>query len=106
MISEDRWEYLKEKRLEVLEKIKPICEAFGLDDYDYEISETACHEVLRLGETRIGCSSNSISAIVDELIGFLFIKLWCRHRGLGAFATQSKNVIKQYWIKEVKTSDK
>lgn len=29
-------EYLEWKRTEVLEEIKPICDAFGINDYDYE----------------------------------------------------------------------
>ena len=32
--------YLEEKRLEVLEEIKPICKAFAITDYDYEIAIT------------------------------------------------------------------
>lgn len=92
------FEYLKTKRIEVLEAIKPMCEAFGITDYDYEISETGAKEVLRLNNTRIGCSCNSVSAVVNELIGYIFINRWCRSRYLGAFSTQVKNVIKQYWI--------
>ena len=94
------FEYLKTKRVEVLEAIKPICDAFKITDYDYEISETGQKEILRINSTRIGCSCNSVSAVVNELIGYIFIKRWCRDRYLGAFKTQTQNVIKQYWIKE------
>ena len=89
-------EYLKEKRLEVLKEIKPICEAFNITDYDYEIAKGI--ERLRLFDTYIGCSYNSVSAVVDELVGYIFIKRWCRSRTLGAFDKQTKNVIKRYWI--------
>ena len=94
------FEYLNKKRLDVLKAVSPICEAFGITNYDYEISETGQKEVLRINDTRIGCSCNSISAVVNELIGYLFVKIWCRDRYLGAFDTQTKNVIRQYWIKE------
>ena len=94
------FEYLKTKRVEVLEAIKPICDAFKISDYDYEISETGQKEVLRLNNTRIGCSYNSVSAVVNELIGYIFIKRWCHDRNLGAFSKQAQNVIRQYWIKE------
>ncbi len=87
-----------EKRAVVMQTIKPICEAFNIKDYDYEIKETAQREVLRIGEVRIGCSCNSISAVVDELIGYIFITRWCKNRYLGTFSTQCKNQIKQYWI--------
>lgn len=94
----DKLEYLKDKRKKVLKTIKPMCEAFGIKDYDYIINESNQAEFLRINETKIGCSSNSIDAVVDELIGYLFIKRWCRTRSLGCFDTQSKNVIKRYWV--------
>ena len=91
-------DYLERKRAEVLQEIKPICEAFGITDYDYEITETGQREVLRVNSVRIGCTLNSISAVVDELIGYIFIMRWCRNRSLGAFSTQTKNIIKRYWM--------
>ena len=91
-------EYLEKKRLEVLDTIKPICEAFNIDDYDYEINAEGHREVLRIYDVRIGCSYNSIDAVKHELIGFIFLRTWCRYRSLGAFSTQCKNVIKRYWI--------
>ena len=91
-------EYLSNKRLEVLEVIKPICKAFNITDYDYEIKETGQREILRIGDIKIGCSYNSIGAVIDELIGYIFITRWCRNRSLGTFSTQTKNVIKRYWI--------
>ena len=90
--------YLEEKRLEVLEKIKPICEAFNITDYDYEISTEGQREVLRIYNTRIGCSSNSMSAIEDELIGWIFVNTFVKNRGLGAFKYQTLSYIKRYWI--------
>jgi len=92
--------YLIQKRLDVLERIKPICEVFGIEEYDYEVNTETGRERLIIKDTKIGCASNSISAVVDELIGYIFIKRWCRNRFLGTFKTQSQNVIKQYWIKE------
>lgn len=92
-----REEYLIQKRLDVLAAIKPICEAFEIWDYDYLIS--ADRERLRIWETEIGCASNSISAVVDELIGYIFITRWCNNRSLGAFSKQTQNVIKSHWIK-------
>lgn len=91
-------EYLIKKRVEALEAIKPICEAFKISDYDYEVDIEKGTEILRIYETKIGCSFNSISAVRDELIGFIFLRTWCRNRSLGAFSTKCKNVIKRYWI--------
>ena len=94
----DDLEYLQNKRLQVLEEIKPICDAFNIKDYDYIVQENGQREVLRLYDVRIRCSCNSISAIKNELIGFIFLRTWGRDRSMGAFDKQSRNVIKQYWI--------
>ena len=96
----DQLERLKEKRLEVLEAIKPICEAYGIDDYDYEINSQGRRETLRIGNRRIGCSCNSIFAVKQELTGYIFISMW-KNRSLGAFSPQTKKVIKRYWIEEM-----
>jgi len=91
-------EYLERKRIEVLKEIKPICEAFNIKDYDYIISPTGQTEILRVYDTKIGCSSNSISAVIQELTGYIFLQVW-RQRSLGAFENQTKAVIKRYWLK-------
>ena len=91
-------EYLESKRTDVLKVIKPICEAFNIKDYDYEVKDYGQRETLRIGNTRIGCSCNSISAVIEELVGYIFIARW-KDRYLGAFSIQTKNVIKRYWIK-------
>ena len=86
------------KRDEVLKAISPIMKVFGIEDYDYEVN--SIKETLRIYDTRIGCTANSIDAIIDEVIGYLFINRWCRYRSLGTFSTQAKNVIKRYWEKD------
>lgn len=92
-------EILEEKRLEVLKAIKPICDVFGIKDYDYIVKNDGQKETLVVEGTKIGCSFNSIYAVKQELIGWIFIVMW-RQRSLGAFDTQVKNVIKRHWIKE------
>ena len=88
---------LEEKRIEVLKEIKPICEAFNLE-YDYIISTEGQTEMLVLNGQKIGCSCNSISATINEVIGYIFVKIYCRNNGIGPFRTQTLNVIKQYWL--------
>ena len=87
-----------DKRDKVLKAISPIMEAFDIKDYDYEVNNTK--ETLRIYNTRIGCTANSIDAIIDEIIGYIFINRWCRYRSLGTFSTQAKNAIKRYWEKD------
>lgn len=86
------------KREEVLQAIKPICEAFNIKDYDYVVSDDGRIERLVVNGVHIGCSCNSILATIDELIGYIFITRYCRNRSLGAFETQVKNQIKRYWL--------
>lgn len=85
------------KREKILIEIKPICDCFGIADYDYIINESG-NEMLKLNETYIGCDGNSVSAVIDELIGYIFIMKYCRNRSLGAFDKQTKNYIKRYWL--------
>lgn len=92
-------EDLQAKRRDVLEAISPICNAFKIDDFDYIISETGKQdETLRIYDTYIGCSCNSIEAIINELIGWLFVTRFCKYRSIGAFRKQTLNAIKTYWL--------
>lgn len=93
----NRLEELEIKRLEVLTAIKPICEAFNLE-YDYIVKEEGQTETLVLNGQKIGCSCNSISAIINEIIGYIFVKIYCKDNWIGHFRTQTLNVIKQYWL--------
>ena len=96
----ERIEYLKKKRLKVLERIKPICDVFGIKDYDYIVKETGQTECLRLYDTYIGCSHNSIEATVEELIGYIFIKIYCKRRSIGTFRAQTLKQIRMFWLSE------
>ena len=97
-MTKERYEELKNKRKEVLEAIKPICEVFNIKNYDYVIQETGQTETLVLNGQKIGCSYNSIEAVINEVIGYIFVKIYCRNNYIGAFRTQTLNVIKQYWL--------
>ena len=85
-------EYLESKRLKVLERIKPMCEVFGIGNYDYVIAEGS-NEYLELEGITIDCTSNSIEITVQELVGFIFIHYW--DRSLDESALRK---IKRYWI--------
>lgn len=97
-MTEQGMKRLQEKRIEVLKAIKPICEAFKIKDYDYVIQETGQIETLVLNGQKIGCSCNSIDAVINEVIGYIFVKIYCRNNYIGAFRTQTLNVIRQYWL--------
>ena len=66
-----------DRRAEVLKAITPICEAHGIKDFDYIVVSENHIERLKLNNTYIGCACNSMSAIVDEIIGYLFVKRFC-----------------------------
>lgn len=91
-------EYLQKKRVDVLKKIAPICNVFGIEDYDYIVKESGQTETLQVNDVKIGCTYNSVEAIVDELIAYIFVSRYCRNRSLGTFKTQTLNQIRRYWL--------
>lgn len=90
-------EYLQQKREAVLNTIKPICDAFGIKDYDYVVDDRLSERLVLEG-TQIGCSSDSIATIVNELVIYLFVN-YASSR-LYNFKKQSLNELTRYWIKE------
>ena len=92
----ERLNYLvNTKRQQVLDNIKPICKAFGIEKYDYEINNDTLSETLVLNGTRIGCSCNSISATIEEVIGYIFIRVYCENR-YWYHKPQTEKAIKKY----------
>lgn len=84
------------KKTEVIKEIKPICEAFNIE-YDYIVKETGQTETLVLDGQKIGCSMNSIYAIKNEIIGYIFAKIYCKDKWWH-FKPHTLKYIKQYWI--------
>jgi len=104
-------EYMKEKRQEILNSIKPKLNAWGVYDFDYEytLNEAKTHtktEYLRIERDYIGCLSNSLYAVELEVLGWLFERIWRKGHTLGAFDIQSRNVIKRYWRKTNENTSK
>lgn len=89
-------EELNKKRIEVLKEIKPICEAFNID-YDYIVKEKGQTETLVLNGQKIGCSMNSIYAIKNEVIGYIFAEIYCKDKWWH-FKPHTLKYIKQYWL--------
>lgn len=91
-------DYSITKRQKVLMTLAPYFELFGIEG-DYLITETGYgwEEYLVLNGQKIGCTCNSVEAVFDEFIAYLFVKIYCRNRSLGAFEKQTLNRIKQYW---------
>lgn len=84
----------KTKRERVLEVIKPICEVFGITDYDYILTNEK--ERLVVEGQEIGCSSNSIGATVMELLNYIWINTVAENRSF-CFQKQCLNSLKRYW---------
>ncbi len=97
MPKREKLNYLKNKRIEILNLIKPICESFSIKEYDYVIDEDTLSETLVLNGQRIGCSSNSMSATVEELVGYIFIKIYCKER-YWYHKPQTINAITKFWL--------
>lgn len=86
----------KTKRERVLEVIKPICDVFEITDYDYILTEEK--ERLVVEGQEIGCRCNSIGAIIDELINYIWCCTFAENRYLGSFEKQTMKQVKQYWF--------
>lgn len=84
----------KTKRERVLEVIKPICEVFGITDYDYILNNEK--ERLFVEGQEIGCRCNSIGATVMELINYIWINTVAENRSF-CFQKQCLNSLKRYW---------
>lgn len=103
--SIDWHKYNEEKIHRVMEMIKPLCELFHINDYQYNIEEKTAdgyytNEWLYLDGQKIGCCGNSEESSFYEAVGYVIINRYCKCRSLGAFEKQTKNYIKRYWIKE------
>lgn len=85
----------EDKRQCVLDTIKPICEVFGITDYDYILTKEK--ERLVIEGQEIGCRCNSIGATVMELINYIWIKTVAENR-YTPFHKQTLNSLKTYWI--------
>ncbi len=81
-------DYYEKKRETVLETIKPICEAFEIADFNYEIKDTSWEkkgsdlfwrggrlEILWVEGTGIDCTCNSIAATVRTLVNYIAQRL-------------------------------
>lgn len=86
----------KTKRERVLEVIKPICDVFEITDYDYILTEEK--ERLVVEGQEIGCSCNSIGAIINELVNYIWCRTFAENRCLGAFEKQTMKQIKRFWF--------
>lgn len=95
-MNAEHYKYYAEKLKRIDEQIAPICKVFNITDYGYEVDEKGV-ETLVLNGQKIGCTGNSVDAVVDELIAYIFINRYCRNRSLGAFEKQTKNYITRYW---------
>lgn len=72
---------LKELRQKVVEKIKPICSAFEIYDYDFLVGYG--NQCLKLNNVKINCTYNSEEAILNELIGYLFVTKYAEMNYIG-----------------------
>ena len=91
-------EFYNKKREAVLREVDPICKTFGIGFVDYKLDTTTLTETLCIDGVKIGCTGNSIEAVVDELIAYIFVNRYCKHRDLGAFHKQTVNRLKRHWI--------
>lgn len=88
------------KKERVIEMITPMLKAFKINNFDYEVDLENGKEILVINNQKICCTWNSMGAIKCEVIGYLFVNIWCKHRYLGTFETQSLNRVKEFWMRK------
>lgn len=102
--KEKTWpQYLKEKRMKVLNTVVPVLKPFGITEVDYEVNLETYQETLVIDNVKIGCTCNSIEAILQEVTGYLFIKTWVPSSRILAYdpcVERCIELITHYWIKE------
>lgn len=84
---------MTDKREMVLKELNPIASVLGIK-LDYVVEEN--REYLCCNGQRICCNCTSICGIRQEFFGYVFLREW-HDRYMGAFDTQTRNYIKQYW---------
>lgn len=103
-MKEKTWpQYLEEKRMKVLNTITPVLRPFGITKIDYEINLETYQETLVIDDTKVGCTCNSIEAILQEVIGYLFIKTWVPSSRILRYdpcVEHCIELITHYWVKE------
>lgn len=92
--------HLIQKKERVIEMITPMLKAFKINNFDYEVDLENGKEILVINNQKICCTWNSMEAIKCEVIGYLFVNIWCKHRYLGTFETQSLNRVKEFWMRK------
>ena len=70
--------YLEFKANEVMRIIEPICNAFEIYYFDYDIAPNN-EETLIIENQKIACSMNSYEAIVEEVLGYIIVKKYNRY---------------------------
>ena len=77
-MTEKETNYYIEKIKQITKTIAPICDAANIK-FSYEIT-ASLSEILSLNGTDIFCTGKSVQAIRDEVIAYLFVTEYCRHR--------------------------
>lgn len=100
-LDEVKLKQLEDKRQEMLNAIEPICKAFNIKDYDYYIycnlSTGVYDEYLVLENTQICCTLNSEIAVIDEIIGWLFVNSFCKNRSIGRYKENTLKYVRRHW---------
>ena len=88
-------EYYDGKRNKVIATIKPICDAFGIKDYNYVCD--LHKEMLVVEGEMIDCFRNSIGAIVMELINYIWINTYAARRSpKDVRKSENKQAVKEF----------
>ena len=95
--------YHEEKKENILKQITPLLNSANITDFEYIVTyrtndeKEVPRETLRIGDTYIGCTSNSEDAVFLEALNYMWVRIYARQRNIGAFKKQTINVLTEYW---------
>lgn len=69
-MNKEQTEYYAKKIDAILSKLTPVCNAFGVKELSYEVTDNF-QEILCINDKKIDCSRNSIDIIIKEAILYL-----------------------------------
>jgi len=94
--------YLEFKQKQVMRMIEPICHAFQIYNFDYDVTNEI--ETLILEGQEIACSMNSYEAIIEEVLGYIIVKKYQRHLD-DDLKNKLHERIQRSWHKKIKEGE-
>ena len=74
---------MENKKKEILAKIESLMNLNNITDYEYIVIDNPWFEILRIEDTYINVSANSMMATLNEVLAYLILKSDSNFKGVG-----------------------